>query len=482
MLNAFFRDSAIYSFASLISKVFSVFLLPIYTHVLSPNEFGAYDLLMTFGALANIIIALEISQGLARSLADTSDAKERSILASTSLYFTIFMYLLFFLCSLLASEEINSFILGDEKYLDSFRYFIFFISVNGIYTLVINQFRWELRSKDYALMSILTVFLTLFLSIIFCLFFDLGLIGVISAQISSLLIVSIFSFILLRDFFLWRFDSGKLIEMLSFSAPLVPAGLAVFISLYISRIALNHYGSLNEVGIFGVSSRIAAYAGFLIIGIRVALTPLIYKNYHDPNTNIKLSKLFSWFLVVALIGCSFLNIFSRDLLMIIATPEYVDAYKTIGILAIALIISQMYIFSPGIALAKKTLWQLSVSIMGAGVSILLNFLLVPNFGVLGAALSNFISSIAFLSFWIFLSQRLYRIPYQWKLIFIASLIFIVHFLINAFIDSVEMNFYVQKICKLILFLTHSFFIFICGLLSFEDRKIFFKLIKNFIGK
>ncbi len=66
MLKAVLRDSLVYGLASVLSKGLAIFLLPLYTRVLSPGDYGAYDLLITLGALANVVVALEVAQGLAR--------------------------------------------------------------------------------------------------------------------------------------------------------------------------------------------------------------------------------------------------------------------------------------------------------------------------------------------------------------------------------------------------------------------------------
>ena len=68
MLKAALRDSLVYGLATVLSRGMAFFLLPLYTHVLTVSQYGAYDLLITLGALANLTIALEISQGLARHL------------------------------------------------------------------------------------------------------------------------------------------------------------------------------------------------------------------------------------------------------------------------------------------------------------------------------------------------------------------------------------------------------------------------------
>lgn len=476
MLKAVLRDSLVYGLASVLSKGLAIFLLPLYTRVLSPGDYGAYDLLITLGALANLVVALEIAQGLARYWADAHEPAERRRLASTSLWFSVLMYGLFLLLGLLAAPQLNALLLGDARYLDAFRLGIGFIAVNGIYYLLLNQFRWEMRSTAYALASVTYALFTLLFALVFCLWHGMGLEGVMLAQLLAALLASLLCLWLLRQTFGWQFDTGHLRAMLRFSTPLVPAGLAVFISLYINRFALNHFGSLEDVGHFGIGSRIAGLAALLILGIQAALTPLVYQHYRDPQTPGQIARLFSWFMAVALAGCLFLALFARELLMLFATPEFMAGAALVGVLAPSLLLSQMYIFAPGIAIAKKTHWQLWVTLMSAATSVAGNWLLVPLWGVWGAALATLLASLLFFICWLSLSQRLYPIPYAWRSLLPACVAFTACMLIDMRLEASGIGVHLILLLKSVLLLFLLYMVFACGLLTMSDLRNLWRLI------
>lgn len=482
MLKAALRDSLVYGLASVLSKGLAIFLLPLYTRVLTPGDYGAYDLLITLGALANLVVALEISQGLARYWADASEPDARARLASTSLWFSVLMYSLFLAAGLLAAPQLNALILGDARYLDAFRLGLGFIAVNGIYYLLLNQFRWELRSKAYALASVAYALFTLLFALVFCLWLDLGLIGVMLAQLLGALLAGLLCLWLLRRTFGWLFDATQLCTMLRFSAPLVPAGLAVFISLYVNRFALNHFGSLEDVGHFGIGSRIASLAALLILGIQAALTPLVYQHYREPQTPGQIARLFSWFMAVALAGCLFLALFARELLMLFATPEFMAGAALVGVLAPALLLSQMYIFAPGIAIAKKTHWQLWVTLLSAAASIAGNWLLVPLWGIWGAAVTTLLSSLLFFLSWLLLSQRLYRIPYAWRALLPGSMAFVACALIGVELDGLGLALPLAVLLKSFLLLLLLGVVVACGLLPVADLRLLLVQLRRRFGK
>ncbi|MFC3940613.1 polysaccharide biosynthesis protein [Pseudomonas gingeri NCPPB 3146 = LMG 5327] len=482
MLKAILRDSLIYGLASVLSKGLAIFLLPLYTRVLSTGDYGAFDLLVTFGALVNLSVALEVSQGLARYWGDTEKQAERRELASTTFWFTLSMYGAFFLASMLASSQLNLLLLGNEAYLGVFRLGLGFIAINGIYYLLLNQFRWELRSKAYAVVSFCYALMTLGFAMVFCLLLGKGLEGVMLGQLLAALCSALISLWLLRTTFGFSFDVHKLLAMLKFSVPLVPAGLAVFVSLYINRVALVHFGSLEDVGLFGIGSRIAGLSALLILGIQAALTPLVYQHYREPETPAQIARLFGWFAAVALAGCLFLAVFARELLAVFATAGYFAGASLVVFLAPALLLSQMYIFAPGIAIRKKTIWQLWVTLLSATVSAVGNWLLVPSWGVFGAALATLLAAMVFFLAWLLISQRLYRIPYNWRACLLGVAAFIVCALVNAQLDRLDLYLPLTLVLKALLLVALSIVVVAGGLLPLADIRALLTQIRRRIGR
>ncbi|MCP1621162.1 O-antigen/teichoic acid export membrane protein [Pseudomonas sp. SLBN-26] len=468
MLKAALRDSLVYGLASLLSKGLAIFLLPLYTRVLSPGDYGAYDLLVTLGALANLVVALEVSQGLARHWADTREPHERRRLASTTFWFTAMMYGVFLTAGEVFAPWLNRWLIGNEHYLTSFRIAIGFIAVNGIFYLLLNQFRWELRSKSYALVSFLFASGTLIFSVIFCLLFDLALSGVILAQLVSAGGATLLSLWLLRGTFGLLFDRGLLKAMLTFSIPLVPAGVAVFVSLYINRFFLGYFGTLDDIGIFGIGNRIAGLISLLVLGVQAALTPLIYQHFKEPETPRQIARLFSWFFALSLSSCLFLGLFAKELLILFASPDYLGAAPLVMLLAPALLLSQMYIFAPGIAIAKKTRWQLWITLGAALVGLAANWLLVPPLGALGAALATLLSSAVFFLAWLMVSQTLYSVPYASYSSLASVLVFILCAFLGRYIDHSESGLWTALLLKLLLFVGLLIAMVVTRLLSFSD--------------
>lgn len=407
------RDALIYGVAAIFSRGLSLLVLPIYTRVLSPGDYGALDITLVVGTLAAIVVPLEISQALARLYGEADDAVQRRQMASTALWFTVAAYSFVLLALVAAAAPAAELLFGSETMANTVRIGAVLISFNGIFYLMQNQLRFELRSRDYAILSTVYAVLTLALGVAFGFGLGLGLTGILVAQVLSALASVAVGAVQLRETYGFALDRRRLLVMLTFSLPLVPSGIATFLTLYANRFLLNGLAGLDAVGMFGVAMRVAGAVTLPIIGFQSALTPLIYAHYKDPQTPAQLASVFNSFVVVAFAGCLCLGLFAPEILTLFAEPHYAPAAALVMALAPATLLSQMSIFFPGIAIARKTHLQLAIFLVSAATSIAANWALISSFGVTGATIATLLSSMVFLGLWIWASQRLYPLPIHW---------------------------------------------------------------------
>ena len=107
MLKQFFKDSFVYGLSNVISRGIAPFLLPLYTRVFSPTDYGVIDILTIVATLVNLTVALEITQGVMRHYAEAASAGDRARFVSTALWFSMVMYGLFVLVALWSSEPLT---------------------------------------------------------------------------------------------------------------------------------------------------------------------------------------------------------------------------------------------------------------------------------------------------------------------------------------------------------------------------------------
>lgn len=413
MLKAFFKDSAIYAVPVIFSRGMAFFLLPIYTRLLKPEEFGFVDIFIILGSLVNILITLEVSQGVARFFSSEQDEKKRIDYVSSALTFTVLSYILFLVFSLTFSSGLSSFVLGRSDMDRVFQIGILYICFHGIFYFVQSQLRWELRSKHHAFVSLFFSITTASSCIAFAYFLQLGLIGFLSGMLLGAASSSFLGLWLIRHSFVIGVNFKFLREILVFSSPLVFSSMAVWVSLFVDRIMISQFMSIGDLGVYGIGFRLAALATLLTAIFQSALTPLVFAKFNEPETPKRISDIFRLFIVLASFIFLFLTFFASDLVKLFASPAYFGASSLAVFLVPAAFFSGMYIFVPGLNIAKKTHIVALINILAAVVNIFLNFFFIPLFGLEGAAAATMTSSVLAFVLYVIGGNRFYTIPIPW---------------------------------------------------------------------
>jgi O-antigen/teichoic acid export membrane protein len=412
MLRRFFADSAVYAAAALLSQGIGLLLFPFLAHRFSPQEYGVIDILTLMAIIASLTVALEVSQGLGRHFVDASE-QERVEYASTALLFTIGAYTVFAAISLPLAVPLTRVLLTRGVDPSITRVAIVWMWISGIVYLGQDQLRWRARPRAYALAALTTAAVTAGSTAALVFGLDSGMVGVIIGQLLGALAAGLVVFALSRSAYALHFDRSKLMAMLAFSLPLVPSSIGVFLNGFADRLVLQHTHSLTEVGIYGVAFRIAAIVTLLLAGFQGAATPLILARRNDPGTPGELERIFRLFSAVALTVFLVVSLFADVEVHVLASAAYARADMLVPYLFMSALLFGVYIFAPGLTIARRTGTFALVGITAGLCNLGLALLLVPPLGLQGAGIATVASSAWFFALMMFFSQRHYPVGHNW---------------------------------------------------------------------
>ncbi|PJE43431.1 MAG: polysaccharide biosynthesis protein [Pseudomonas sp.] len=465
MIRAFLKDSVIYAIPALVTRGISIFLVPLYTRVLTASDYGSFDLLMIFSNVALLVVAMEISQGVARFYSTSECGATRVRYVSSAFWFTLCCYFLFSIVLFKFAEPLSRFFMGQAGLVCEFYVGVIYIVLNAFFSFLQNQFRWELRARDYAVASFIFSLMSAAGAVFFAYYLRWGLLGLLTGLSIGAALGVAYGVINLRHSLRFQFDWALLREMLAFSLPLVPASLLVVAGIYIDRIMISNLMTIEDVGLFGVGARLAGIVGLLVVGFQGALTPLIYAHYREAKTPDNLAAIFRYFVAIALLVCVSVSLFARDILVLLTTPEYYKAETVVAFLAPAMLLAQMYIFAPGIGIAKKTHWIIWINLLGVAVGVVLNYLLIPVLGIEGAAFSTLACNFIVFVFYVCVSQRLYYVPHRWCRLIVASFL---SFLVVFGVTFLELIGWVGWVVNCAVVLALALFFVALDLVSLHD--------------
>lgn len=408
------KDSVYYAVSLVLTRGLFFLLLPFYTHVLEPAEFGLFDYITVLGSFTLIILTLEISQALGRFVPEIrEDGALRRAYASTAILFTITVYIIFDIAVFLLAEQFSQLLFQTQEHATLLRIASLSFTANALVYVLQSQLRGELRAKHFAFLSILNAGITVATIIPLVFIFKLGVAGILTAQAFGGLCAILYGIFLTRNSLRFKFDKNKFKEMLLFSLPFVPSTLGVIVTQYADRIAINDLMSLKEVGIYGVGNRISMFITLAVLGVQGALSPLIYANYKDPDTPNKIATIFRVIVVLALTGFLAIVFLAGPLVSLFATEAYSGATTVLPLLALAAFFRGGYMFTPGLDIAKRTVIIATINILAAILNVVLNYMLIPEFGIRGAALATTFSTLLLFITYAILSHREYPIAHKW---------------------------------------------------------------------
>ena len=477
-MKSLIKNISIYATGDLLNKVAQFLLLPLYTNLLLPVDYGTLELIYLVGSILVIINGLLVQNAYARFYFDTDNSNERKTIFSTCLFFIIICSLFSLATGLIYSNSISNFIFGSSDY----SIYIILIGVSSLLSAIswIPDKYLIVREKAtvYVSINVIDVIATLFITIYLVVISELGILGILLGQICGrsirLTLLLIFSFHEIQ----FSFSVHRIKEMISFSIYLIPAEISALVAYMSNRVFIQNYTDLTQVGIFSLGFKIASIIPILITGpIKKAFRPYIFSLIKKPDHLKETFSNFIRYYFIAITSFSFiLSLFSKELLLLIANERYSNSYSVIFPLSISyIIIGYAGLIAILISITKNTKIIGLAWIIGAIVNLILNYLLVPVYGIIGATYATILTFLTILIIYICYQRKNYPINIDYNKF---ALLLIV---VSVFYYGIEIiNFPIIStiFLKLLIYLLYVVFIWFGNFLKVNEKKYIKNKIKG----
>jgi len=417
------KQSSIYTVGSFAGPLIGLFMVPVYTRIFSPDDYGVIDLIQVVVSLAIAILILGTDNATGRYYVDPDNVPDRKTIASTSMFFRVSILGVGSVLLILFAGEISQSVFGSSKYARFLVIALATVPFNLCFILCQNLLRYNFRSVNYTLLSVGKLLVNVSLAIWLVVFLGWGIMGVFTAMLISAIVFLAVSLIYTAKYFSFTFSLSWLRELLSYGIPLVPYSLTVYLIHNCDRYFLVNYSTLEQVGLYALGMRLASLVSFLFIGTGVAWAPMFYSIYKRDDARELYHRVANYSVAATVLGVVAISLFAKEMLMILSTSDYYGAYIVVPILGAYMAFYHLGLrMSQGINIAKKTVHFTWISIVTAVVNIGLNFLLVPRYGMLGAALATLACAMVWCILLVYMSQRYYHIDYNYSAFLKALLV------------------------------------------------------------
>jgi O-antigen/teichoic acid export membrane protein len=476
------KDSLIYSLRGFAQSFIGIFLVPIYTRIFSPSDYGVIDLITTIIIFLNMILTMGLDNSVTRYYVDSKDEKDKKMTASTGLIYGAFSSFIVTFILILLSPKLSNIILGN-----SISYVILMIAlitlpINIISLYCLGLLRMKFQSLLFVITAIGEMILGVSLTIYLVVFRRVGIIGIYIAQMINFTTFSIIRFYLTRTSFGFVFSFKRLKELMAFGAPTIPLSTAHYVMTYTNRYFLKYYSGLNAVGLYGIGFRVSSLISLIVAGFQFAWGPFVLSTYNDVNAKETFSKIYDYFAIIVCLAVLALSLYSKEVLTIFATREYMEAYKTVPFISTSIVTYTLGgYFAIGISIAKKTWHYIWISVVVSVINIILNVFLIKYLGLVGSVISLVLSFIVLGFLLMKVSQRYYPIEFHFYrhfiMYFIAGLII---FVVYKFMPT-NLSLMVSITAKaslVIIFIIVPFALKLIGRIEIEYIRILFEKFKK----
>lgn len=413
------RHSAIYGLGGIVSRVLAVFLLPLYTRYLDPEDFGAVGLIVALSAVLVTVLRLGISSAFFRFYFDSKEPAQRRLVVRTAFWFTMASATLGLAAGVLAAAPLAELLGLRDPNLVRAGFVGIWAQMN--YEQLTALFRAEERSTAYVYASLANVAVTVAATVVLVVALEQGALGVIVGSFTGTLTVYLALLAVHREQLGLEFSRQLLREMNRFGVPLVPAALALIAINFSDRFFLVHLADLDEVGLYELGVRVASAMVLLLTAFRMAWPAFAYSIEDDEEAKRTYAYVLTYLVVVASWLALALGLLAPWLVRLLATPEFYDGARVVAPLAFAGMIYAAYVvMAIGVGRAKRTQFNWVITGAAAVVNVALNLVLIPPYGMVGAAVATIAAYAVMFAGMTWYAQRVFRAPYQWRRVALAA--------------------------------------------------------------
>ena len=414
------KHSAIYGLGGLIQRVVAVLLLPLYTRYLTPSDYGAIEALVALSAIIFALLRAGIQSSFFRFYFDAEDEHSRLTVVRTSFWFTMGTATLALAGGIIFAEQISQWLYGSDVHTNLVRAAFVGLWASMNYEQLTALFRVEERSVSYAIASLTNVLLTVGATVLLVVVLDKGPVGVLVGNFSGTLAVYVVLLAYRRTQLGLEFDRDVFRRMTAWGMPFVPSVIALNAIDFSDRFLLLRLRGQHELGLYAIGMRISAALLFVLAAFRTAWPAFAYSIRDDEEAKRTYGFVLTYVTFFSSWAALALGLASPWLVRLLTTPDFYEGADVVPLLSFAFVIFGAYVIvvtSIGRAGRRGSNWIVTGA--AALLCVVLNLILIPPFGMIGAAISMVGSYFAMFLGITWKAQRVFPVYYQWRRVALA---------------------------------------------------------------
>ncbi len=463
-----FNHFTVYLLGVLIIQLSRIILIPVYTRYLETYEYGLLEFINRNLQIIKILFTAGLGAAtMSYYCSGTEDGKNKVI--STAMIGVVVLGMIAFICYQYFIEDISMLFFNNNKYLGIFRGAGVLIITDLMTIVPLTYIRANMKSTHFILFSIGNFLAIVTINIIMVVILGYKVYGIILGLIISGVVYSIVLSIYTIFYVGLNYDWQIFKKLALFGAPFIPGSIMLFVINNGDRYFIQQMLGGSHLGIYSFGYTLASVSMLLIINPFMQIWgPYMFKLDKDSEDRSEFGRIFLYVITAYCFVSLGISIFSKEIIMIVGTYKYHDAYNIVPLICFANIFWVMSLFfDSGFYIKKVTKYKPLIMGIGCIVAVVSYAVMIPLYGISGAAYATIVTFFVFAVFTRVISNKIYAVPYP----FVKSAKIIG---IGLALYFAQLNIETDNILIALIFKTATlsiYILFIYALKVFEDEDI-----------
>lgn len=426
-----FKQTAIYGLATVVPRMLSFILVRLYTDLLPAEEYGRVSVIFVYIIFFNVVLAYGMETSFFRFY---NTEENKSSVVQTSMVSIFWTTISFLVLALLFRNTVSTFLEIDVQYIT---YVIWVLALDALVIIPFSKLRANQRPLFYAAVKIGNVVINLGLNLFFLLLLPKIALSNPTSFISSFyfenfeigyifisnIAASLVTFLLLIPNYFqikWKFDFSLWKRMMKYGFPILIAGIAFAINDQIDKLLLNYLLPADvaeeQVGIYAACYKLGLFMVLFRTAYTLGIEPFFFSHASNENAKETYATITKYFVILGSLMTLGVIVFA-DVLKLIMIPnsEYWNAMSVVPLIILANFFLGIYTnLSVWYKLTNQTHIGAYISIVGAIITLVLNYLLIPIISYYGSAIATIAAYGTMMLISYILGNKYYPIPYDMK--------------------------------------------------------------------
>ncbi len=479
------KHTLIFSIGDIAQKAVAFFLLPVYMRCLSPEDYGVLSILgimsMVFSGL--ILQALPTASFRFYSFDHGEDDRERLDVISTTYMYLLICSLLLYTVLFALSPSLSALFFKEGNFSNFIRIVLVTDFLNCASNIPFVILRARLLSGWAAGIALCRVLVGTCLIIWFVVVRDMGIVGVLYANLimgGAIFLLAPLITVVVHRTLSFHISVDKLKRMLAFGLPIVPGMFAGWIMQSADRYFLEHFSTRSQLGLYSIGFSFASILSFAFVEpFRKTWPAIFYPKAKEGDAGEVFSRFVTYFMLVGFIGALAIICCSEHLILLMGPEDYWNAYNVVPILVTGILVhGTQTTVNMGLFIKNKTIYAPLIVIAAALSNIVLNALLIPKFGMMGAATGTLLSYLIMLAITVEVNQRLYPIEYEYARLLHLMVLFVAIVSLNY---TFRFDFWASLFFRIALFSSFFLLLFVTRFFTKSEASAITEVVRKILS-